>query len=206
MSSGRSLSIPELRVGWADEIKSNVHSWRVQERPDITAAAMPSSRIRIYWKKAETAPDGVIAQVRVTDGSASDYLLAVSLQAYKRRMGPCRLRQATGCARDVLEALCRDAQEEKASSAEPNTDLASSDGQRQILTKRVEGPLTLPPPSSQRPQSSSASHLTAGALNFSQSGDRPDQVTRSEALRDDPLQGKISPLIPRRRESPRTAT
>ena len=36
---------------------------------------MPSSRILIYWKKAETAPDGVIAQVRVTDGSGSDYLL-----------------------------------------------------------------------------------------------------------------------------------
>ena len=36
---------------------------------------MPRSRIEIYWKPAETAPDGVIAQVRVTDDSGSDYLL-----------------------------------------------------------------------------------------------------------------------------------
>jgi hypothetical protein len=36
---------------------------------------MPRSRIEIYWKKAETAPEGVIAQVRVTDGCGSDYLL-----------------------------------------------------------------------------------------------------------------------------------
>ena len=34
---------------------------------------MPRSNIEIYWKKAETAPEGVIAQVRVTDGSGSDY-------------------------------------------------------------------------------------------------------------------------------------
>jgi hypothetical protein len=36
---------------------------------------MSRNRIEIYWKKVETAPDGVIAQVRVTDGSGSDYLL-----------------------------------------------------------------------------------------------------------------------------------
>jgi hypothetical protein len=36
---------------------------------------MPRSNIEIYWKKAETAPEGVIAQVRVTDSSGSDYLL-----------------------------------------------------------------------------------------------------------------------------------
>jgi hypothetical protein len=36
---------------------------------------MSRNRMEIYWKKAETAPDGVIAQVRVTDGSGSDYLL-----------------------------------------------------------------------------------------------------------------------------------
>ena len=36
---------------------------------------MPRSRIEIYWKPAETAPDRVIAQVRVTDDSGSDYLL-----------------------------------------------------------------------------------------------------------------------------------
>ena len=28
-----------------------------------------------YWKPPETAPDGVTAQVRVTDDSGSDYLL-----------------------------------------------------------------------------------------------------------------------------------
>jgi hypothetical protein len=36
---------------------------------------MPRSRIEIYWNESETAPDGVIAQVRVTDGGGSDYLL-----------------------------------------------------------------------------------------------------------------------------------
>jgi hypothetical protein len=36
---------------------------------------MLRNRIEIYWKKAETAPEGVIAQVRVTDGDGSDYLL-----------------------------------------------------------------------------------------------------------------------------------
>src|SRR3954469_22890932 len=36
---------------------------------------MPRSRIEIYWNTAETAPDRVIAQVRVTDDSGSDYLL-----------------------------------------------------------------------------------------------------------------------------------
>jgi hypothetical protein len=36
---------------------------------------MSRNRTEIYWKKAETAPEGVIAQVRVTDGSGSDYLL-----------------------------------------------------------------------------------------------------------------------------------
>src|SRR3954451_21559255 len=36
---------------------------------------MPRSRIEIYWKTPETASDGVIAQVLVTDDSGSDYLL-----------------------------------------------------------------------------------------------------------------------------------
>jgi hypothetical protein len=36
---------------------------------------MSRNRIEIYWKRANTAPEGVIAQVRVTDGSGSDYLL-----------------------------------------------------------------------------------------------------------------------------------
>ena len=36
---------------------------------------MPRSRIEIYWRTPETAPDGVIAQVLVTDNSGSDYLL-----------------------------------------------------------------------------------------------------------------------------------
>jgi hypothetical protein len=36
---------------------------------------MARSKIEIYWKKVETAPEGVTAQVRVTDGAGSDYLL-----------------------------------------------------------------------------------------------------------------------------------
>ena len=42
---------------------------------DINAPAMPRSRIEIYWKKIESAPEGVTAQVRVTDVCGSDYLL-----------------------------------------------------------------------------------------------------------------------------------
>jgi hypothetical protein len=42
-------------------------------------------------------------------------------------MGECCLKQAIGGVRDILEALCRDAQEEKAGSAKPTTNLASSD-------------------------------------------------------------------------------
>jgi hypothetical protein len=33
------------------------------------------SNIALYWKNAETAPEGVTAQVLVTDGGGSDYLL-----------------------------------------------------------------------------------------------------------------------------------
>jgi hypothetical protein len=36
---------------------------------------MSRSRIEIYWNTADTAPDGVIAQVMVTDNSGSEYLL-----------------------------------------------------------------------------------------------------------------------------------
>src|SRR3954466_12360170 len=36
---------------------------------------MPRSKIEIYWNTADTAPDGVIAQVMVTDDSGSDYVL-----------------------------------------------------------------------------------------------------------------------------------
>jgi hypothetical protein len=36
---------------------------------------MSHSKIEIYWKTIETAPHGVIAQVRVTDGCGSDYSL-----------------------------------------------------------------------------------------------------------------------------------
>ncbi len=36
---------------------------------------MARSNIEIFWNKVETAPAGVIAQVRVTDGAGPDYLL-----------------------------------------------------------------------------------------------------------------------------------
>ena len=36
---------------------------------------MPRSNIDLYWEKAEMAPEGVIAQVLVTDGGGADYLL-----------------------------------------------------------------------------------------------------------------------------------
>ena len=50
------------------------HSCHVQARRD-TKLAMSRSKIELYWKTIETAPQGVIAQVRVTDGCGSDYLL-----------------------------------------------------------------------------------------------------------------------------------
>ena len=36
---------------------------------------MARSNIEIYWNKVETAPAGVIAQVRVTDGAGPEYVL-----------------------------------------------------------------------------------------------------------------------------------
>ena len=36
---------------------------------------MPRNNIELYWQKAETATEGVTAQVLVTDGNSSDYLL-----------------------------------------------------------------------------------------------------------------------------------
>jgi hypothetical protein len=36
---------------------------------------MPRSKIEVYWNTAETAPVGVIAQIRVTDGCGADYLV-----------------------------------------------------------------------------------------------------------------------------------
>ena len=36
---------------------------------------MARSNIEIYWNKVETAPEGVIAQVRVTDGAGPEYVL-----------------------------------------------------------------------------------------------------------------------------------
>ncbi len=36
---------------------------------------MARSNIERYWNKVETAPEGVIAQVRVTDGAGPEYLL-----------------------------------------------------------------------------------------------------------------------------------
>ena len=40
-----------------------------------TCRHMSRSSIEIYWGRAETAPEGVIAQVRVADNWGSDYLL-----------------------------------------------------------------------------------------------------------------------------------
>ena len=40
-----------------------------------TCRHMSRSSIEIYWGTAETAPEGVIAQVRVGDNWGSDYLL-----------------------------------------------------------------------------------------------------------------------------------
>jgi hypothetical protein len=36
---------------------------------------MPRGNIELYWQKAEMAPEGVTAQLLVTDGNGSDYLL-----------------------------------------------------------------------------------------------------------------------------------
>jgi hypothetical protein len=85
---------------------------------DINAPAMPRSRIEIYWKKIESAPEGVTAQVRVTDGCGSDYLLPYPCKLHEGRVGPCGLRQALGSARDVLEAVCRDHSEEQGRGAD----------------------------------------------------------------------------------------
>jgi hypothetical protein len=48
---------------------------------------MPRSKIEVYWNTAETAPVGVIAQIRVTDGCGADYLLPYPGKAYEGGMG-----------------------------------------------------------------------------------------------------------------------
>ena len=45
------------------------------------------STIELYWERAEMAPEGVIAQVLVTDGGGSDYLPSISVQIHERRRG-----------------------------------------------------------------------------------------------------------------------
>jgi hypothetical protein len=52
---------------------------------------MARSNIEIYWNKVETAPEGVIAQVRVTDGAGPDYLLPY----------PCTLTRVRGPSVDL---------------------------------------------------------------------------------------------------------
>ena len=45
-----------------------------QER-SVRGGHVSRSNIDLYWEKAEMAPEGVTAQVLVTDGTGSDYLL-----------------------------------------------------------------------------------------------------------------------------------
>ena len=48
---------------------------------------MSRRNIALYWKKAEMAPEGVTAQVLVTDGTGSDSA-AISLHTYRDYDGP----------------------------------------------------------------------------------------------------------------------
>ena len=80
---------------------------------------MPRSRIEIYWKKSETAPEGVIAQVRVTDGCGSDYLLPYPCKLTKDGWVNAASGRLFGCTPHLLEALCRDPFEEKAKGGSP---------------------------------------------------------------------------------------
>ena len=54
---------------------------------------MPRSRIEIYWKKSETAPEGVIAQVRVTDGAVP--IICCHIRASSRRTDGSMLPQVS---------------------------------------------------------------------------------------------------------------
>jgi hypothetical protein len=72
---------------------------------------MSRSRIEIYWNTAETAPDRIIAQVRVAD-DGGPIIFYLPVRAYEGGVGQRCLRQAIGRARNVLEALCDDASQE----------------------------------------------------------------------------------------------
>jgi hypothetical protein len=63
------------------------------------------TNIALYWKNAETAPEGVTAQVLVTDGGGSDYLLPYPCTLTANGWVKCRLREASGRATDLLEAV-----------------------------------------------------------------------------------------------------
>jgi hypothetical protein len=61
--------------------------------------------VELYWKKIETAPEGTVALLRVTDDGAADYNIAVSVQAHEGRAGERGFRQAIGGAPHLLEAI-----------------------------------------------------------------------------------------------------
>jgi hypothetical protein len=112
---------------------------------------MPRSRIEIYWKTPETAPDGVIAQVRVTDDSGSDYLLPYPCELTAE--GWVNAASSIGCPRHLLEALRRDASEDKTREGDLRadkgrvfpTELFSSRPQKIKLALNVFDAPTIPP-------------------------------------------------------------
>jgi hypothetical protein len=105
----------------------------VQDGQDITAACLvvaskfTGRKLRRHRGRDRTGPRHRWLRFRL--------FIAISVQAHQGRMGQRCLRQAFGRARHLLEALCRDPCEEKASRAEPTT--TSGGMTRQDLSSRT---------------------------------------------------------------------
>ena len=78
---------------------------------------MPRNNIELYWQKAETATEGVTAQVLVTDGNSSDYLLPYPCTLTAE--GWVKTASDPGGATNLLEAVRGNSSETKICEATP---------------------------------------------------------------------------------------
>ena len=94
-----------------------------------TKLAMSHSKIEIYWKTIETAPHGVIAQVRVTDGCGSDYSLPYPCKLTKDGWVNAASGKPLMVRATYWRAVCRNHAEDEGRDAQPASEGASARAQ-----------------------------------------------------------------------------
>ena len=90
---------------------------------------MSHNKIEIYWKTIETAPHGVIAQVRVTDGCGSDYSLPYPCKLTKDGWVNAASGKPLMVRATYWRAACRNHAEEEGRDAQPASEGASARAQ-----------------------------------------------------------------------------